>query len=106
RQVAAGGGGDDRLRAAELLERLAGVGRGRVDVVVRAELAGQRLLGRAARDRGDPQAHLGRVLDAEVTQAADALHRDQVPGPRLRLEQRVEGGEPRAQQRGRLDGGQ
>jgi hypothetical protein len=94
----------DDLRAAELLQLLRHVLGGRVDVDVRAELLGQRLLVLAAGDRHGLEPHLGRVLHAEVAEAADAEDRHDVARPRVGLAQRVVGGDARAQQRRGVDG--
>src|SRR5258707_742505 len=50
-------------------------------------------------DRNDLKAHATRVLNAEVTQSADAEHRDEVTSARRRVAQRAERGESGAQQR-------
>src|SRR5271154_5577932 len=49
-------------------------------------------------DRNDLKAHAARVLHAEVTQSADAEHRDEVASARRRVAQRAERGESGAQQ--------
>ena len=96
-------GREDDARAAEL-----GAARpptfwvAAVDVVVRAELPGERLLVGAARDRDGAEAHLRGELHAEMAEAADAEDGDQVARPRAAVAQRVEGGDAGAQQRRRL----
>ena len=61
---------DDDARAAERGERLARVRRGRVDVLLRAELARDRLLRGPGRHRGDAEAHRARDRDRDVPEAA------------------------------------
>src|SRR6185369_8591527 len=47
-----------------------------------------------------------RVLNGEMPEPADTLHRDQVTGARAGVAQRIEDGDPRAHQRSGLFGGQ
>ena len=47
-----------------------------------AELTGELLFVRAARERHGAEAHARRVLNGQVTEPADALHRDGVPHAR------------------------
>ena len=61
--------------------RAAGIG---IDVMVSAQFLGQCFFVPAAADRDRAKTHLARVLNAQVTQAADALHRHQFAGPSLR----------------------
>ena len=79
--VGTGDGGEDNLRAAELLQFGRRVLRLVVDVVMRAELPGERLFVCSARDGDGFAAHLRRELNGEMTEAADADHSDQVAGP-------------------------
>src|SRR5271170_3928100 len=65
---------------------------------MRAELLRQLGAVVAPVDRNDLKAHAARVLHAEVTQSADAEHRDEVAGARRRIAQRAERGESGAQQ--------
>jgi hypothetical protein len=66
---------------------------------VRPELAGELLLVRAARDGDGAEAHARRVLDAEVAEAADALHGDRVTWARAAVAQRVERRDARTEER-------
>ena len=59
-----------------------------------------------AGDADGVKAHLRGVLDAEMAEAAQPEHGDDVARPRAAVPQRVERGEPGAHQRGRLDGRQ
>lgn len=73
-----GGGGDDRGGASQLTGRIGGVGLLHVDVVVcaeRADFVGE--IG-AATDGDDPVAHVARVLQRLVAQAADPVDGHQV----------------------------
>src|SRR5580704_16819877 len=65
---------------------------------MRAELLRQLVAVVAPVDRNDLKAHAARVLHAEVTQSADAEHRDEVASARRRVAQRAERGESGAQQ--------
>src|SRR5271168_2195301 len=65
---------------------------------MRAELLRQLGAVVAPVDRNDLKAHAARVLHAEVTQSADAEHRDEVASARRRVAQRAERGESGAQQ--------
>src|ERR1700728_4203661 len=65
---------------------------------MRAELLRQLGAVVAPVDRNDLKAHAARVLHAEVTQSADAEHRDEVASARRRVAQRAESGESGAQQ--------
>lgn len=67
-------------------------------------LAGELRLVGAARDSDGAEAHARRVLDREVTEAADALHRDGLTRARAAVAQRVERGHTGAQQRAGVDG--
>src|SRR5205823_384078 len=67
-----GGGRQDQVGAAELLQALGGGYLVRVDVFVCAELTGQLLLVGAARDGDGPKAHPRCILDGEVAEPADA----------------------------------
>jgi len=48
----------------------------------RAQFFGQRRLVLPARDRHRVEAHLGRVLHSQVTQAAETVHTHHITGPR------------------------
>ena len=65
----------------------------------RPELLRERRVFGAAPDGRDPVTKLVRELNSEVTQTADALHRDKVAGESAAVPQRVEGGNARAEQR-------
>ena len=76
-----GRGGQNHVRAAKRLQtRAAAVVVCGVDVIVRAELLGQRFFVSAAADRNRAKTHLARVLNAQMAQAADALDRHQFAG--------------------------
>ena len=94
------------LAPPSLLQLRRGVLRLAVDVDRRAQLAGERLLVLAAGDADRVKAHLRGVLDAEVAEAAQAEHGDDVARPGAAVPQGVERGEAGAHQRGRLDGRQ
>ncbi len=74
--------------------------------MVRAKLFRQRLLFCAACDSDDLEAHLGRELDAEVAQPADAEDCDDIARPRDRLPQGIERRDARTHQRGGVDIGE
>ncbi len=79
-----GCGGQNDVRATQGLQSAAAGCQLGVDVIVRAQLLGQRFLVAATADRNRAKTHLTRVLNAQVTQAADALHRHQISGACLR----------------------
>ena len=74
-----------------------------IDVHARSEFLCERRIFGPAPDRRDLVAKLVRELNSEVTQTADALHRNQVAGKRTAVPQRVEGGNSGAEQRRRFD---
>jgi hypothetical protein len=88
----------------QLRELRADVGGTAVDVVVRAEVPREVGLSRSPGDGDDVRPHLPRVLQAEMTESADALNGDQVTGLQLCFEQCVVGREPGTEQRRRVDG--
>ncbi|CAK7286332.1 hypothetical protein SGPA1_40592 [Streptomyces misionensis JCM 4497] len=93
-------GGEDDLGAAQGLQRLGDRGGGgAVDVVVGAELTGEVGLLRPPGDRHGLEAHRDGVLHPEVSEAAEAEHRDQVARPAGAAAQPVERGHARAGQR-------
>src|ERR1700733_1277410 len=102
-RFAVGDGGEDRFRPAHGGERLRRIFRRAVDIVARAELAGELLLVASAVDRDGAEALTRRELDSEMAEAADAVHRDDVAGTCARMTQGVEGRDARAEQRRRLD---
>src|SRR5262245_7309876 len=70
-----------------------------------AERLGQLLFFLAVRDRDGVKAHFSGELDAEVSQPADALDGDQVPGPGAAVSQGVEGRDTGAEDgRGLIEG--
>src|ERR1700693_4316259 len=79
-----------------------GILRVAVNRVMRAELARQRLLVLAARDRDGLEAHLHSELNAQMAEAADAEHGDDVARTRAAVPKRVVGGDAGAEERGRL----
>ena len=90
------------LGTAQFLERLGDVTRGRIDVVVGAEVGGVLRLARPAGDRDGLEAHRPCPLDAQVPQPADAQHRHPVTADGPGVSQRVVGGHTRAAHRGGL----
>ena len=77
-------GGENHAGAAQGLQRggwRAGVG---VNVMVSAQFLDQRFFVSAAADRDRAESHLARVLNSQVTQSADALHRHQFVRQSLR----------------------
>ena len=76
-----------------------GIAGGGVDVVNSAEFAGEGSLSLPRPMANGAEAHLPRVLDAEMAEAADALHGDQIAGARARVAQRVENRDAGAEQR-------
>ena len=101
---AVGDGGEDDLRAAELLQ-LARPGRLglAVDVVRRAELPRERFLVLPAGDGDGAEAHLRGVLHAQVAEAADAEDGDDVAGDRAAVAQGVKRREAGAHERRGVD---
>jgi hypothetical protein len=79
---------------------------GAVYVVARAELASQILLLAPASDRDRVETELGRELDPEVPEAADPEDGDEVAAGGAAVSQRVEGGDPGAEERCRVLVGQ
>ena len=65
---------------------------------MRAQLFRQWLLVGAASDRDGAKTHLSRELDAEMSEAADALHRDQIAGACPGISQRIVDRNPGTQQ--------
>ncbi|MDQ0757588.1 hypothetical protein QF027_000223 [Streptomyces canus] len=73
----AGRRGNDDGGAAQVAQRGTWVGGAAVDVLVGAQLPGENLLLLSSRHRGDPVSETVRVLQGQMSQAADALHGDQ-----------------------------
>src|SRR5262252_9117863 len=94
--------GEDDTGAPELLQALRGSAHGAVDVVVRSQLPDERILVGAPADGYRVEAHLTGALDAEMAEAADALHGNQITCSRSRVAQRVVDGDTRAKQRSRF----
>src|SRR6202162_3683278 len=92
----------DDLRSAEAGELRGGILRVAVDRVMRAELARQRLLVLAARDRDGLEAHLRGALGDEMAEAAHAEHGDEVARTRAAPSERVVRGDAGAEERVRL----
>ena len=84
---------------AERLECGRRVLRTAVDVVLRPELARETLLVGASAHGGGAETHLRRELDAEVAEAADAEHGNQIARQRAGVAQGVERGDAGAEQR-------
>ena len=103
---AARDGGEDDLGAAQLGERLPGIACGAIDVGVRAELLRELGLVGPARDGDCVEAHPRRVLHAEMSEPANAVHRDEIAGARAAVPQRVEGRHPRAHERASIHEGE
>jgi hypothetical protein len=72
----------DHLGSAQLLQLLGCIRRFAVNVHARSKLLGERRVFRSAPDGGDLITKLFRELNSEVSQAAYALHRDEVAGQR------------------------
>ena len=98
--------GENDLRAAQLLQFRRRVLRLAVDVVPRSQFPRQRFLVRPARDADGLETHLHRILHAEMTEAAEAQHRDNVAWTRAAVPQRVVSRDARAHQRRGFHGGQ
>src|SRR5262252_3199266 len=94
--------GEDRARAAELLQSLRRSAHRAVDVIVCTQLPNERVLVGATTDGRRAEAHLAGALDAEMAEAADALHGDQIAWSRSRVAQGIVDGHPGAEQWGRL----
>ena len=102
-RVTAGYRGQNDLRTTQLLELCRWILSLAVDVRRGAQLAGQALLVRAARDADGVKAHLGGVLYAEMPQAAEPEDGDHVARPRTAVPQRIECCQTGTHQRGRFD---
>ena len=87
-------------RAAQGLQRFGRVAGGGVDVVMGAQLPGVLVFGGAAGDRDGLKTHRPGELHPEVAEPADAEDRHPVAGQRLRVAQRVVGGDAGAAHRG------
>ena len=85
--------------AAQLLQRCGGWTGIGINVVMSAQFLGQWLLVCSTADRDRAETHLACELNAQVTQAADALHRNQVARPSPRHDASIENCNPGAQQR-------
>src|SRR5215472_12716370 len=96
------GRGQDHARAAELLQSLRRSAHRAVDVIVRTQLPNELVLVGATTDGHRAEAHLAGALDAEMAEAADALHGDRVAWSRSRVAQGVVDGDAGAEQWGRL----
>src|SRR5215467_12268168 len=94
--------GQDHARATELLQSLRRSAHRAVDVIVRTQLPNERVLVGATADGRRAEAHLAGALDAEMAEAADALHGDQIAWSRSRVAQGIVDGHPGAEQWGRL----
>src|SRR5262249_44477929 len=95
---------DDHVDAAGARERLARRPSVDHDHVRGAELLEPRALLRRSRDRDHLRAERGSVLDAQVTEPADADDGARLDGWGLRVADAGVHGEPRAEDRSRLDG--
>src|SRR6516162_5067152 len=102
-RLAAGCRYQNDLGAAERLQSRGRVGSAAVDVVVGAELLGQFRRIDATGNRRDLEPHVPGILHTQMSEAADAEHRDKITGLRRRISQRAERRESRAQQRRRID---
>jgi hypothetical protein len=65
---------------------------------MRAQFPGQWLFVSSTANRDRAETHLTRVLDPQMTQPADALHGNQIAGPRTGMSQRIEYGNTGAEQ--------
>ncbi len=85
-------------RAAQLLQLLGRVGCFTVDVHMCAEFLCERAIFSSASDCRDLIAELVGELHSQVTESANALHRDQIAGESAAVPQRVVGGDSSAEQ--------
>ena len=94
---------DDQLRATEGCQLLGAVVCVGVDEMIRTESAGEILLVLASREHADAQAELGCPLRREMTEAAQAVDRDEIAALRATALDRGEGCAAGAQKRGGFD---
>src|SRR6516162_2293347 len=87
---------DDECRATDFLQDLALIGGLAVDIMMSAELLRELGLVDTPIDRRYLEAHVARILDGEMTKAADTDDRDQIACLGWRVAQRSERGQPRA----------
>src|SRR6266404_1217636 len=76
-----------------------------INVMVRTQLPGQRLLVAASCDGDSLETHLRGELDAQMTETTQAQDCDHIVGSRAAIAKRVERSDPRAHERARLYGG-
>jgi hypothetical protein len=100
--IAGRDGGQDDLRAAQLLQFRGRVLRPAVDVSPGAQGVRQRLFIRPACDGHRLEAHLRCKLDPQMAESAQAEHRHQIASPRAAVAETVERGDAGAHQRRRL----
>jgi len=81
---------------ASFTRRIASV---RINVMMRTQLLRQRFLVLSSAERYGLESHLPCVLNAEMSQSADAVHRDHVAPARARIAERVIDGDARAHER-------
>src|SRR6185369_187246 len=96
----------DHVSAPTFLQFRYDVCSARVDVMMRAEFSRQRLFVVPSVDRDCFESHPPRVLNAEVSKSADALHGDHLARSRARIPKRVENRNARAHERTRFLSGQ
>src|SRR4029077_18837115 len=101
---AAGGGGENRFGAAHALKSGGGVVHGGVDVDVGAQIFSELFLVSATADGYGAKSHLAGELDAEMSQAANALDRDEISAAQAGVANGVVGGDARAEERGGFRG--
>src|ERR1019366_5031858 len=94
---------DDQPRTTEGRQLLGPVLRVGVHEVMRPEAPGEILLVLASREHADAQAELGCPLRREVTEAAQAVNRDEIAALRATALDRGEGCAAGAQKRGGFD---
>ena len=71
----------------------------RINVIVRAEFFRQRFFVLPPANRHRHKSHLPRILESEMSQSADAMHRDHVATARARIAERIVDGDARAHER-------
>ena len=101
---AARGGCEDDFGAAEFLQFRDGVGRGAVNVNMRAKLFGKRFAVSASADGGDAIAKLAGELHPQMAKAPYALNGDQIARERAAVTQSVERSDAGAKKRSGIGG--
>src|SRR5258706_4989081 len=102
--TAAGGGCENRSGPAYALQYRCGIVDGGIDVDVRAQILRQLFLLASAPDCDSMESHAPRKLNAEMPEAADALHGDQISAAQAGVAKGVVGRDARAEERGGFHG--